>query len=76
MLRILLADDDVNYRRELRFLLSKQPDLKVVGEADTGLSAVTKTLEVMPDVVVMDVAMPELDGIKATRQILAALSMT
>ncbi len=71
--RILLADDHQILRQGLVALLTKEKDLEVVGEASDGRTAVTLAKELQPEVVVMDVAMPDLNGIDATRQILAEL---
>ena len=68
-LRILLADDHGVVRKGLRFLLETEPDLEVIGEAADGRQAVDMTGELHPDVVVMDIAMPRLNGIDATGQI-------
>jgi DNA-binding NarL/FixJ family response regulator len=68
-LRILLADDHPVFRDGLRALLSSVPDTEVVGEAATGEEAVARTLELQPEVVVMDLHMAELNGIEATRHI-------
>jgi two-component system response regulator NreC len=68
-LRILLADDHGVVRKGLRFLLESEPDLEVVGEAADGRQAVDMAEELRPDVVVMDIAMPWLNGIDATGQI-------
>ena len=70
-LRVLVADDHPVFRDGLRALLAAAPDLEVVGEAATGEEAVASTLERQPDVVVMDLHMPALNGIEATRQIVA-----
>lgn len=69
---ILLADDQQLTRAGLRSLLEREGDLRVVGEAGTGTQAVELAAELNPDVVVMDVAMPGLNGIEATRQIIEA----
>ncbi len=66
---MLLADDSPVVRRGLAHLLALQADLEVVEQAVDGLDAVRKTLDLEPDVVVMDVSMPRLDGIQATRHI-------
>ncbi|MEU6066354.1 MULTISPECIES: response regulator transcription factor [Streptomyces] len=72
-LRIVLADDERMVRSALRAILSAEPDLEVVGEAATGAEAVSVVRALRPDVVLMDVRMPETDGIRATEQILATL---
>ncbi len=68
-IRILLADDHTIMRAGLRLLLERQPDLEVVGETEDGRQAVAAVDSGKPDVVVMDIAMPNLNGIEATRQI-------
>ncbi len=68
-IRILLADDHGVVRKGLRFLLDRQPEMEVVGEAANGRDAVKLAGELTPDVVIMDVAMPQLNGIEATAQI-------
>jgi len=72
MIRILLADDHTVMRNGLRLLLERQPNLSVVGEASDGREAVRTAESVSPDVVVMDIAMPNLNGIEAARQIATA----
>jgi DNA-binding NarL/FixJ family response regulator len=69
--RILLADDHKIVRDGLRALIERQPGLEVAGEAENGRAAVELTRQVSPDAVVMDVGMPDLNGIEATRQIVA-----
>jgi len=71
-IRILLADDHTVMRNGLRLLLERQPNLEVVGEASDGRETVRMAERVSPDVVVMDIAMPNLNGIEATRQITAS----
>ncbi len=68
-IRVLLADDHTLMRAGLRVLLERQPDLAVVGEAEDGRQTVQLVETLQPDVVVMDIAMPNLNGIEATRQI-------
>jgi len=68
-LRILLADDHPLFRDGLKALLSSVDDAEVVGEASTGTEVVERALELQPDVVVMDLHMPELNGIEATREV-------
>jgi PAS domain S-box-containing protein len=68
-LRILIADDHPVSRTGLRELFSRRPTLQVVGEAANGVEAITQALALQPDVVLMDVSMPEMNGIEATREI-------
>ncbi|HWA10523.1 MAG TPA: response regulator transcription factor [Opitutaceae bacterium] len=68
---VLLADDHTVVRQGLRTLLSSEPDIEVVGEAENGRQAVQMAHQLQPDVVVMDIAMPLLNGLEATRQIVA-----
>jgi DNA-binding NarL/FixJ family response regulator len=69
MLRIIIADDHHLVRQGIRALLEKSREVEVVGEAANGLDAVALTKELTPDLVVMDISMPQLDGIQATEQI-------
>ena len=75
-IKILLADDHKITRDGLKALLENQDHLRVVGEAENGRQAVRLALDLEPDVIVMDINMPELNGIEATRQILAELPAT
>lgn len=75
-IRIIIADDHKIVRNGLRSLIEKEEGMAVVAEADNGREAVRITQELAPDVVIMDVAMPDLNGIEATRQIIAALPAT
>lgn len=70
--RILLADDHAVVRQGFRMILGAQADMEIVGEAGNGREAVTMSEQLKPDVVVMDVAMPELNGIEATRRVTEA----
>ena len=70
--KVLLAEDHALMRMGLKALIDVQPDLKVVGEADDGEAAVRAAAELRPDVVVMDLAMPGVDGAEATKRILDA----
>jgi DNA-binding NarL/FixJ family response regulator len=74
--RVLLADDEALIRAGFRLVLRPEADIELVGEADDGAAAVEAALELRPDVVVMDVRMPALDGLEATRRILAAAPAT
>ena len=72
-IRILLADDHAVVRQGFKMILDAQPDMEIVGEAANGREALALAEEVRPDVVVMDVAMPELNGIEATRRLAASV---
>jgi len=70
-IRIILADDHRMFRDGLRALIEKEQDIKVIGEAENGRTTVQLARELSPDVVVMDIGMPDLNGVEATRQIAA-----
>jgi DNA-binding NarL/FixJ family response regulator len=68
-LRVLIADDHKVIRNGLKRVINAEPDMEVVGEADDGQEAWQKASELQPDVVIMDISMPKLDGIKATEKL-------
>ena len=69
-IRVLLADDHTLFRKGVRILLEQMPGIEIVGEAADGREAVSRTEELVPDVVLMDIRMPGINGIEATRSIL------
>jgi DNA-binding NarL/FixJ family response regulator len=69
-IKILLADDHGIVREGLRFLLEKEADIKVVGEAEDGQKAIELVRQLLPDIIIMDITMPNLNGVDATRQII------
>jgi len=71
MIRVLIADDHHVVRRGLLFFLKTQKDIEVVGEAKNGLEAVALAESIQPDIILMDLVMPEMDGIQATKRIKA-----
>ena len=71
-IRAMIVDDQVMVRAGLRMLLDEEPDIDVVAEAGNGIEAVAQAARYRPDVLLMDIRMPELDGIEATRRVLAA----
>ena len=68
-IRILLADDHTILRAGLKMMLNAQPDMEIVGEAQDGRQAVQEAQKLLPDIVLMDITMPDINGIEATRQI-------
>ena len=75
-IRVLLADDQDIIRTGLTIILNHQPDLEVIGQAADGVEVVEFAKQLHPDVILMDIKMPRLNGIQATRQIIAALPRT
>jgi len=71
MIRLLLCDDHAMFRQGVRSILETEDDFRIIGEASTGREAVRHALETKPDVILMDIQMPELDGVAATKAILA-----
>jgi NarL family two-component system response regulator LiaR len=70
-IRVLVADDHAIVRKGIRALLATEPDIEVIGEAENGREAVTEVERLRPDVILMDLVMPEMDGIEAIRRITA-----
>jgi len=68
-IRVLLAEDHETVRHGLKLLINRQPDMEVIGEAADGLAAIEQTRALAPDLLVMDISMPELNGLKATEKL-------
>ena len=75
-IRVIIADDQALVRSGFRLIVERRPDLTVVAEAENGNEALHLTLELQPDIVLMDIRMPEMDGIESTRQIVASGSQS
>ena len=75
-IRVMICDDHALFRRGLKMVLEAEPDIDVIAEAEDGETAVTEVAEHVPDVVLMDVRMPSVDGIEATRRIAEAVPST
>ena len=74
MIKVLIVDDHTNVRKGIKALLAETDDIQVIGEADNGLEAISLSRELEPDVILMDLLMPIMDGIEATRQIIVQQS--
>ncbi len=75
-IKVFLADDHAIVRDGLRALLEAEPDIEVVGDADNGRDAVLRATEIEPDILIVDIAMPELNGIEAARQVMQSCPST
>ena len=76
MITVLLADDHDVIRKTLQYLIEKSDDIQVVATASSGIEAVAQVRSGCPDIIVMDISMPQMDGIEATRQILPNCPLT
>lgn len=76
MMRIMLVDDEESYRLLIRARVEKHPEFEIVGEALNGAHAITLAGELNPDLILMDISMPEMNGLEATRQIKRLLPNT
>lgn len=72
MIRVLLVDDEAIVRQGLRMRLAREPDIRIVGEAMTGAEAFAQVQQLQPDVVLMDLSLPDMDGIAAVRMLRTA----
>jgi two-component system, NarL family, response regulator NreC len=70
MKRVLIVDDHKIFREGLKSMIDKNPDIEVVGEADSGVTAIKMFQELLPDIIIMDIVMPEMNGIDTTRHII------
>ncbi len=71
--RVLIVDDHLTFRNGLKAVINHQADMEVIGEAENGQKAVAMTRELLPDIILMDVKMPVMNGAEATRRILAEM---
>jgi DNA-binding NarL/FixJ family response regulator len=74
MIQVLIADDHSLFRKSLRGIIERQGDMRVIAEAEDGIVAIKQAKQFQPDVILMDVSMPKMDGINAARQISANFS--
>jgi two-component system, NarL family, response regulator NreC len=68
-LRILLAEDHETVREGIKLLINSQPDMEVIGEASNGNEAIKQARKFLPDIIVIDISMPEMNGLKATKKL-------
>ncbi|HEY5005360.1 MAG TPA: response regulator transcription factor, partial [Ktedonobacteraceae bacterium] len=69
MIQVLIVDDHAVVRQGIRFLLEQQPDINVIGEGSNGIQAIKLATDLLPDVILLDLLMPEMDGVTAVREI-------